>query len=249
MMACVQQKTMSYGSKGMIGQYTSDSPPPADNVSVDPGMLGTRYGHVEVISSERRYTRGWSAAMVLVRCTGCSRESWVNLGNLKQGKSKGCQACSQPKQIPGWLEKRCAAWRQRCENPKDKGYKNYGGRGVRFGFDSVLSAGLWVASQLGLHPDLEIDRIENNGNYAPGNLRYLTHREQQFNKQRTKSSLPDYLWAEKESPLAFTTTRRYLIAGLSREKIVEKAQQAVAEKRKNWRGIRARLNELGYTTS
>ncbi|PNS42475.1 hypothetical protein BFS05_06670, partial [Gardnerella vaginalis] len=49
-----------------------------------------------------------------------------DLNSLKSGKSKGCQACSQPKQIPIWLEKRLSAAKQRCINPRDPNYKNYG---------------------------------------------------------------------------------------------------------------------------
>jgi hypothetical protein len=243
------QKTISCGSKGRTGQYGSTTPPAADHVSFNPAQVGAQYGWVTVLTPERRYTRGWSGAMVLAKCRGCGRESWAYLGNLARGKSNGCQSCSQPKQVPEWLEKRCTAWRQRCENPKDKGFKNYGARGIRFEFATVLEAGLWVLANLGANKALELDRKDNNGPYAPGNLRYLTRREQTFNMRRTKSNLPDYEWAATGSPLSFFTTRRYLILGLSRGQIVERAKQSVAEKRKNWRGILSRLNTLGYLTS
>ena len=137
---------------------------------------------------------------------------------------------------------------QRCTNPLDKRFKNYGARGIGFRFNSVLEASLWVMQNLGLQQDLELDRIDNNGHYEAGNMRYFTRREQMFNTRRTKSTLPDYLWAETESPLAFFTTRRYLIAGFSREEIIQQAIRSVQEKRKNWRGIKEKLEKLGYTT-
>lgn len=244
-----QPQTTKSGSTGNKGHYPLLTPPPADHVSYNPGQVGLRFGWLEIISPERRYVKGWTCCMVPTRCTGCGQGMWTNYGNLRQGRSNGCQACTKPQQIPAWLDRRLTAMKQRCENPNDKGFKNYGARGIKFLFPSVTEGGLWVIENLGLNREQELDRIDNNGNYAPGNLRYATHREQQFNMQKTKSTLPDYLWAEKDSPLAFFTTRRYLIAGLSRAQIVERAKLSVFEKRKNWRGIRARLLDLGYMTS
>lgn len=138
--------------------------------------------------------------------------------------------------------------KQRCENPMDAGYPNYGGRGIQFEFNSVLEAGLWIQENLGLNRDLEIDRINNNGNYRPGNLRYATHRDQQFNKRNSKLTRADLVWATEKSPLALNTTRRLMADGLSQEDVVERAKKAVTEKRKSWRSIRDRLAQLGYTT-
>ena len=139
--------------------------------------------------------------------------------------------------------------KQRCENPLDAGYVNYGARGIRFQFKSVLEAGIWIVSNLGLHRGMELDRKDNNGDYAPGNLRYATHRNQQYNKRTSKLTLAGFDWSERQSPLSFNTTRRMLVTGVTKEQIVERAKLAVVEKRKNWRGIQARLELLGYMTS
>lgn len=74
-----------------------------------------------------------------------------------------------------------AAWvtmRQRCNNPNDKHYARYGGRGIRIcpewdDFGQFLQ-------DIGPRPSSghSLDRINNNGNYEPGNIRWATKREQ-----------------------------------------------------------------------
>jgi hypothetical protein len=96
---------------------------------------------------------------------------------------------------------------------------------------------------------MEIDRIDNNGHYEPGNLRYATRSEQLRNQTRSKLKDSDYEWVETKSPFSRFTTSRMLRAGLPKEAIIGLAFKAVLDKRKNWRGIAQRLFELGYTTS
>lgn len=90
----------------------------------------------------------------------------------------------------GWVtiidpEKRCTAAKQRCENPKDANYKNYGARGIQFRFPSVTDAAICMIETNGL-PDrsLELDRIDVNGHYEPGNLRWVTHQQNSQNQRR-----------------------------------------------------------------
>lgn len=106
---------------------------------------------------------------------------------MMQGKTKGCQSCSQRRAVPRWLDRRFTSAKQRCENPDDQQYKNYGARGIRFEFPSVTDACLYMIETNGL-PDrkLEIDRIDNDGNYAPGNLRWATRSEQMLNQRRSR---------------------------------------------------------------
>lgn len=73
----------------------------------------------------------------------------------------------------------------RCHNPSNAGYRNYGGRGIavcaewRHSFDAFFA-------HIGPRPGhgYSVDRINNDGNYEPGNVRWATRVEQERNKRR-----------------------------------------------------------------
>ena len=187
-----QHQITPSGLRGRRGRYTWDSPPPSKHISYKPEMVGKQYGWVKIISPERRWNDKMNTCYVLTQCTGCGSIQWQVLGNLTRGLSKGCQSCSQPRQIPMWLDRRLTAAKQRCENPKDRQYYNYGGRGIRFSFPSVTEAGLYLIKAYGL-PDreMEIDRINTNGDYAPGNIRFVPHSVNCANQRRNVLSRYD----------------------------------------------------------
>jgi len=78
------------------------------------------------------------------------------------------------------------AMRQRCSNPNNAGYKNYGGRGIRvcerwWQFANFLA-------DMGEPPDasFSLDRINNDGDYSPDNCRWATRVEQARNSRKFK---------------------------------------------------------------
>lgn len=231
-------------SRGNRSRYNLETPPPAEHISFKPEMVGKRYGWVKIISPEKRWGRNWNVCYVLTECQGCGAVQWTILNNLTRGISKGCQNCSEaPRQIPRWLDRRLTAAKQRCENPNDPGYRNYGDRGIKFDFPSVTEAGLFLMAEYGIPSRvMEIDRIDTNGNYAPGNLQFVTKAQNCGNRRNTVLSRYDpECW-----PYAKSVVIRKLSAGLSREEIIRDAEIAVFEKRKNWRGIQARLKSMTY---
>lgn len=244
-----RRKTTKSGRKGVHGQFLSGKPPPADKVSYNPEQVGSRYGWVEITSPERRYTSGWSGLYVLCRCHGCGVEKWVAFANLTSGKSNGCQPCSQPSSVPKWLLKRVSAMRDRCTNPKNAGWARYGGRGIKFCFPSVLEGAVYVKKTIGLIRHLDIDRKDNNGDYAPGNLRYATRSLNMMNQRRSKLTVDDYMFALTESPYSLRTTREYIAKGYPKEAIIGLAFKAVLDRRRNWRDIERALAKLGYSIS
>lgn len=80
-----------------------------------------------------------------------------------------------------------SSMKARCLNPNDRGYKNYGSRGVtvciewrndfKCFFDWAIGAGY--------REGLELDRIDVNGNYQPQNCRFVSREAQSLNKRAT----------------------------------------------------------------
>ena len=75
--------------------------------------------------------------------------------------------------------------RQRCENPKHPEFKNYGARGIAV--DPTWLDFPTFRAAVGDRPsmNLELDRIDNNKNYEPGNVRWATRAEQCANTRGT----------------------------------------------------------------
>jgi hypothetical protein len=75
----------------------------------------------------------------------------------------------------------------RCYNEKAKSYKNYGGRGITVcpEWHDVRNYVAWIEANLGSRPEgLTLDRVNNDGNYEPGNMRWATYSEQNLNRRK-----------------------------------------------------------------
>lgn len=75
----------------------------------------------------------------------------------------------------------------RCLNSNDTSYSRYGGRGIEIcdswiDFENFME---WALKN-GYSDDLEIDRIDNDGNYEPNNCRFTTIKENQNNKSTNR---------------------------------------------------------------
>ena len=77
--------------------------------------------------------------------------------------------------------------RERCRNENNKDYKHYGGRGIAVcgDWDECKNFKEWAISN-GYKEGLSIDRIDTNGDYCPGNCRWITIQEQQRNKRNSR---------------------------------------------------------------
>ena len=72
------------------------------------------------------------------------------------------------------------AAKQRCTNPKDPRYRDYGGRGIEFRFNSFAE----FFADIGPRPvGHTLHRVNNDGHYETGNVRWATPKEQAANRR------------------------------------------------------------------
>lgn len=77
--------------------------------------------------------------------------------------------------------------KNRCENPKREKYKDYGARGIKVceEWEKPIAFVEWALSN-GYQKGLQLDRIDNNGDYSPQNCRWVTPKENSRNRRNTK---------------------------------------------------------------
>ena len=75
----------------------------------------------------------------------------------------------------------------RCNNPNNKDYPDYGGRGIKVCQEWRTADNFFKwAKESGYADDLSIDRIDNNKDYCPTNCRWMPMSKQQRNKRNNK---------------------------------------------------------------
>lgn len=161
--------------------------------------VGERFGRLTVTGGfikKPKSTRLWP-----VQCDCGSPPMFVNVSKLKMRRETdtGCFYCQKSRLIHDVSKKSGVgyktylsymAMKQRCLNPKNEEFYNYGGRGITI-CDRWLESFANFIEDMGYRPvgpeRKTLDRIDSNGNYEPANCRWATDIEQGQNKRDCKA--------------------------------------------------------------
>ena len=152
-------------------------------------LIGCRFANLLVVTKTKRRI----GRKVVYKCLcDCGKNVFVRSDNLTQKHTKSC-GCLIIKHghARGSRTREYKTWHhmiQRCYYKKDDSYKNYGGRGIKVyykwrvsfvNFLNYLKNNNMFPKPVGK----SIDRVNNDGNYCPGNIRWATLIEQRANQR------------------------------------------------------------------
>jgi len=165
-------------------------------------ISGQRYGRLVALSISHRkgYRTYW-----LCQCD-CGNTTNVYLGKLTTGSTKSCGCLKIEVQQNGSITHGMAGtkvyntWarmKARCYDKNNPKYNEWGGRGVTI-CDEWLHDFETFYEYVGNEPSKshQIDRINNNKNYEPGNVHWVTGTENARNKRNSKWWFVDGVWYE-----------------------------------------------------
>lgn len=222
-------------------------------------LTGIKFGSLTPI---RRASEINSRTTWLCKCD-CGNTTYADVYSLMNGTKKSCGCIPRAKNIrikhnrshhP--LYACYYRMRHRCENPADKSYERYGGRGIKVcdEWKNDITAFINWGLANGYKEGLSIDRIDNDGDYSPENCRWANPTQQSNNrstnayvtyngethtyaewsritgiKQLTiRHRIEDLHWSVEDALTVPTTERRYgILQNANKKTIVYKDGKAV----------------------
>ena len=158
-------------------------------------LTGKMYGRLQVLKTFLKETEDKIGARSFCKCLcTCGKTVDVAATNLKSGKTTSC-GCKRSRSnltingvkissraFPGEY----SSWQSmqsRCYDEASTSYKHYGGRGIKIYQEWINSFETFILD-MGVKPtpSHQIDRINNDGDYAPGNCKWSTPKEQAANR-------------------------------------------------------------------
>jgi hypothetical protein len=150
-------------------------------------LTGVIFGKLFVIQESHKDSFGnyyWDC-----KCE-CGNQTKVVGYDLTRGKTQSCGCVNKIHQKSGtkiyWV---WGSMKDRCTNQNNVAYNNYGGRGVKV-------CDRWLESFENFYEDMKfkyregltLERIDVNGDYEPGNCKWVTREDQNRNKRKMKNN-------------------------------------------------------------
>lgn len=162
----------------------------------DEKWIGQTFGRLTIIAFEKVQREKYSCTRWIVRCE-CGTLKSVDPIKILSGNTKSC-GCLKSEQTAkynkeyktkhgGRYDRLYSVWhnmKQRCYGESYKDYPNWGGRGIRVcdeWKDDYKQFREWALSN-GYELGLSLDRIDVDGNYEPGNCRWVDWHTQAINR-------------------------------------------------------------------
>ena len=167
-----------------------------------PKLIGETWRKYPTETSMQKATYG------LFECQYCKKEFECIVQSISSGNTKSCGCLCKGQPTHGLTyNKFYDTWRNmknRCTNPSDIGYKNYGERGITVCAE-WLDVSNFVAWAEVTHPNIEgysLDRIDNNKGYSPDNCTWSSRTMQNINRRMQVTNTSGYngiSWNKKNS--------------------------------------------------
>lgn len=174
---------------------------------------GTVFGKLTVIGVILPHARH---THMRCKCV-CGTEFSVRASHLRVGQTVSCgsvsNGCIPPRYYKHGLRKSplYQIWfdmHDRCLNKKRHNYHRYGGRGIKICARWYDVANFHADMNAGWKSDLQLDRIDNNGDYCKENCKWSTRSE---NMQNTEWSISRQQRLDSKVTSSLRRTRKFIV--------------------------------------
>lgn len=196
---------------------------------------GLRFGRLTVL---KRASKKGSHGESYWECQcDCGNKKTVAMSALNHGYTKSC-GCLRRELLQNdrYKDKHLyQAWqdmKQRCHNPNNVFYYRYGERGIKVCKEWLSGYNVFYkwATNNGYQQGLQIDRIDNNGNYEPSNCRWVSPKQNTDNRNITRmltyngktQTIADW---SRETGIPITTIRNRIAKGASGDELFSSRQR------------------------